>query len=307
MKVCAGIDIGTNTILMTIVKGDSSSNFEVLDDMHAIARLGEDVDKTGLISQEAFRRAEIILKDYYNLIEKRKVDTAIAVCTSSMRRAKNSLEITQLFKRILNCNVVVISGEEEAELSYIGTIETPEESMVIDIGGGSTEIIIGNNFQVNYRVSTELGAVRLTETFLKNNPPTQNEIETLLSHIHKHISNIPFGNFTGKVYSVAGTATSLASIDLNLKYFDFDKIHNYILLRCKIKSIIDKLLKMTSVDIENTYNIPQKRADVLPAGALILYEILQSINVDRTIVSGYGLRYGIIKRLLDNKPIKSII
>jgi exopolyphosphatase/guanosine-5'-triphosphate,3'-diphosphate pyrophosphatase len=307
MNVYAGIDIGTNTILMTIAKGNRYSDFEVLDDMHSIARLGEDVDKTGLISQDAIKRAEIILKDYYELMKKRKVDKAIAVCTSSMRRAKNSREITQLFRKILNCEVIIISGEEEAELSFIGTIETPEQSMVIDIGGGSTEIIIGENFQVNYRVSTELGAVRLTETFLKNNPPTRSEVETIVSHIHKHIRSLPFGNFTGKVYSVAGTATSLAAIDLNLKFYDFEKIHNYTLLRCRIKSITDKLLKMTAAEIEHNFNIPQKRADVLPAGALILYEILQSINIDRTIISCYGLRYGIVKRLLDNKPIKSII
>ncbi|HOM06034.1 MAG TPA: hypothetical protein PLU67_11165 [Candidatus Kapabacteria bacterium] len=306
MNTYAGIDIGTNTILMTIAKGTSPSEFVVLDDVHSIARLGEDVDKTGLISASAIKRAELILKDYAQIMNKHKVDTALSVCTSSMRLAKNNLEVLQLFKKILGCEVIIVSGEVEAELSFTGTIETPDEALVIDIGGGSTEIIIGENYQINYRISTELGAVRLTERFLKHNPARNTEIEIMKTHILESIKDLRFGEFQGKVYAVAGTATSLASIDLNLKYFDIDKIHNYELLRCKIKSISDRLFKMSSREIELEYNIPQKRADVLPAGSLILYEILNAINSDRVIVSAYGLRYGIIKKLLDNKKISSI-
>lgn len=307
MKTVAGIDIGTNTILMTIVTGENSTNFKTLEDVHSIARLGEDVDKTGLISQEAFKRAEIILKDYVEIIKKHNVDNALAVCTSSMRLAKNNLEILHLFRKILGFDVIIVSGEEEAELSFLGTIENSDEALLIDIGGGSTEIIIGENYKIHYRISTELGAVRLTERFFKHNPPKKIEIEVIKAFIQEHIKNIRFGSFSGKVYAVAGTATTLAAIDQNLKYYDFEKIHNYNLLRCKIKSILDKLLEMSSKDIELTYNIPQKRADVLPAGTLILYEILQALNADRVTVSAYGLRYGIVKKLLDCIKINSLL
>ncbi|MEJ5245070.1 MAG: Ppx/GppA phosphatase family protein [Bacteroidota bacterium] len=306
MNTYAGIDIGTNTILMTIAKGDNCHKFDILDDLHSIARLGEDVDKTGFISENAIRRAEIILKDYAQIMAKHKVDSALAVCTSSMRLAKNNLEVLQLFKKILGCEVIIVSGEVEAELSFCGTIETPDEALVIDIGGGSTEIILGENYQINYRISTEIGAVRLTERFLKHNPAKKSEIEIMQTHILESIKDLRIGEFQGNVYAVAGTATALASIDMNLKYFDIEKIHKYELLRCKIKSISDNLFKMSSREIELKYNIPQKRADVLPAGSLILYEILNAINSDRVIVSAFGLRYGIIKKLLDSKKISSI-
>lgn len=301
MKTFAAIDIGTNTILMTIARGDSPDNFEVLEDIHSIARLGEGVDKTGIISSDAFKRAEMILLDYRKIIDKHQPDKVQAVCTSAMRDAKNSLEMTKLFNNILSSEVKIIQGDEEAALSYLGTINDGEESLVIDIGGGSTEIIIGENFNINYRISTELGAVRLTERFLKSNPPLITEIEAMTSYVQTELNKVPYGDFSGNVYAVAGTATSLAAIDLGLVKFDRDLIHNHKLFLHSVNTISNELLSMSSKEIEQKYNIPQKRADVLPAGSIILREIMRSMNCSQITVSSLGLRYGIIKQMMSDR------
>lgn len=300
MKTLASIDIGTNTILMTIATGDSPSNFKILEDIHSIARLGEGVSKTKIISQDAVKRAELILKDYRLILDKHKVERVLAVCTSAMRDARNGLEIIHLFEKILNGKVIIIEGEKEANLSFYGTIEDPLESAVIDIGGGSTEIILGNNNEVNYRISTILGAVRLSEQFFQSLPPNKYEAEVLKNYIQAELSNIPLGDFNGKVYAVAGTATTLASMDLNLKEFDKDLIHNHVLKLNRIEDLSRELLSSRTEDIVLKYNIPQRRADVLPAGALILMEIVKSMNKTEIFASTFGLRYGVLKRMFES-------
>ena len=300
MKKFASIDIGTNTILMTIAKGNSKDDFEVIDDVHSIARLGEGVGKSGVILPEAVQRASIILRNYKQLIDRHQVDKVLAVSTSAMREAKNNLEIIKQFESIIDGEVKIIDGEEEAELSYLGTIENPHESALIDIGGGSTEIIIGNNYKTNYRVSKNLGAVRLTEKYFEGIPPNKKELELFINYVNSELSNAPYGDFSGKVYAVAGTATTLGAIDLNLKTFDRESIHNHRLYLHRIDAIVNELTSCSTADIVLKYNIPQKRADVMPAGALILRQIMKSMNCNEIIISCLGLLYGVLKKMFEN-------
>ncbi len=298
MKTYAAVDIGTNTILMTIAKGTSPNDFEVLDDIHSIARLGEGVGKDGVISTAAFRRAEAILAEYRRIIIQHKVDKVQAVGTSAMRDAANGSDIANLFSHTLSGDVKIIQGDEEAQLNFIGTVEDDVKSAVIDIGGGSTEIVIGESANIGIRISTSLGVVRLSEKFFRHDPPLASEVEAMANFIQNELINIDFAGFYGKTYAVAGTATSLAAIDLNLKMFDRELIHNYILPFHKIDAIASQLLSMPSKNIETEYNIPPKRADVLPAGAMILKEITCAMSRDKVIVSCNGLRYGVLKQML---------
>ena len=299
--IAASIDIGSNTILMTIAEGNSSDNYRVLDDVHSIARLGENVDKTGIISTEAINRAELILNDYRTILDKYQPEHVVAVCTSAMRDAKNNMEVISKFQEIIKGEVFIIDGETEASTSFLGTVEDSSPSAVIDIGGGSTEIIIGDNREVNYRVSTNLGAVRLTERFFSALPPMQTEIDAFVNFVQLETNKIPFGDFNGKVYAVAGTATTLAAIDLKLKEYERSKIHNHLLYRHRVDAIAESLLSMPIESIIFALNVPARRADVLPAGSIILREIMRSMNANTLIISTCGLRYGVLKKIFDGQ------
>lgn len=300
-EVVAAIDIGTNTILMTIAEGDSSANYRVLDDYHSIARLGENVDKTRMISPEATDRAAIILSEYRKTLDEFKPSKVVAVCTSAMRDAKNNLAILNRIKQIIKGEAIIIDGLTEANLSFHGTVEDDADSIVVDIGGGSTEIIIGSNRKVNYRISTNLGAVRLTERFTAGYPLSNIEKDVLNNEILQEIRAIPFGDFRGNVYAVAGTATALAAIDLDLADFSREKLHHHVLFPHRIESLSNMLLSSTTDFVVERYKIPRKRADVLPAGALILSSIVKALNNTDVIVSTEGLRFGVLKNILDGK------
>ncbi len=298
-QIVAAIDIGTNTILMTIAEGSSSKDYKVLDDFHSIARLGENVDKTKMISPEAMDRAAIILSEYRRRLDEFNPSKVVAVCTSAMRDAKNNLAILNRIKQIIKGEARIIDGLTEANMSFHGTVEDDSDAIVIDIGGGSTEIILGSNRKVNYRISTNLGAVRLTEKFTSGYPVTKLEQEVLNNIILQETREIPFGDFRGKVYAVAGTATTLAAMDLDITEFDRATIHHHLLYPHKIESLSDMLLSSTTDYIVDRYLIPRKRADVLPAGALILSSIVKALNNTDVIVSTEGLRYGLLKQILD--------
>jgi len=297
----ASIDIGSNTILMTIAEGVNPQNFRILDDVNSIARLGENVDKTSIINLNAVRRAELILSDYRTILDRYNPDKIIAVCTSAMRDAKNNLEIINRFQNIIKGDVLIIDGTTEANISFLGTVEDAAPSVVIDIGGGSTELIIGSNQEVNYRISTNLGAVRLTERFFSSLPPKQNEIDAFVNFVQLELNKVPLDDFNGKVYAVAGTATTLSAIDLNLKEYDRSSIHNHQLYFHKISTITDILLSSSVESIIFDYHVPARRADVLPAGSVILREIMRSMNASTLNISTFGLRYGVIKKILANE------
>lgn len=314
MKRYAGIDIGSNTILMAILESDGSGKLTLLEDMHEIARLGEKVDQLGFLQQSAIERAAGILRNYRAVCDKYKVDYIIASATSAMRDAENGAETATQFADILAAEVNIIEGKEEASVSFLGSIDygafheyksnTGEKRMVIDIGGGSTEIITGSGLEYGSAVSINIGSVRLTEKFFGQHPPKQTEIENASEFIRNEYIKSGFNpGVVNQVTAVAGTATTLASIAANIREFDSKAINGMSLNKDTIDEVFHLLLSITTREIIDKCGVHPKRADVITAGALILKNLTELAGFGTCRVSVQGLRYGLIfNKLLNEQP-----
>lgn len=301
MKI-SSIDIGTNTLLMVVAEQNSTNQSPtVIHDIHAIARLGEGVDQTAYISEAAFERASEIVAKYRILCESERVQHIRAVATSAVRDAANGAEVCQRLGSILGTAIECISGEEEARLSFIGASDTYKLKTVIDIGGGSTEYVTGENNIISHRMSVQMGAVRLHERYLRSLPPTPKSIANAREEVRRQLDLLPqaetmkSGSFSaGEIIGVGGTFTTLAAIDLKLKEFDSALVHQHILSAERVSDITKYLLTTPLPLLLENPAIHPKRADILPAGAVILDETLRFFGASVCTASTKGLRYGVL-------------
>jgi len=298
----AGIDIGTNTLLMVVgEKTENSDGINWIADFHSIARLGEGLDNSGIISETAISRAVKILEDYRQKIAELNVDRVVAYATSAMRDANNSTEVKQKLESVLRFEIIVIDGKREAELSFLGTIDDDKiQSGVIDIGGGSTEFIYGRGSEIHSKKSINIGAVRLFEKFIHQQPPNDDDVTLAENHSQNLIDAIDLESWKGKVYAVAGTPTTLASIHLGLGEFDYDKIHNFEFSYKSLVETMEMIRKMSRDDIANRFGVHQNRADIIYSGGIILQEFLRRLPNQSCFVSCKGLRYGIVTDYFNN-------
>jgi len=301
----ASIDIGTNTILLLIAElrgGRLSPLFE----METIARLGEGVQKNGVLSSEAMNRGLETLAGYLDRCASMGVEEVFAVGTSALREAKNSLDFLHRVKEELGLTIEIISGEEEALSSFLAVDRDlgrmKEPILVVDVGGGSTEFILGKDSHVQDSLSLPLGAVRFTEQFLSSDPVREEEWDMMEDAIRQEISHVPRPGEPVSMVAVGGTATTLASVELGLKEFIAGKIHHFRLTR---EALRDQLFLYRSKTIEERKKIPglpPARADVILAGGTILYLAMKELECPSVLVSCHGVRYGVLYRKLKANP-----
>ena len=296
----ASIDIGTNTILMLIADVGRNGSLSVIRDEHCIARLGKGVDAHGVIQQETFHRVYDTLAQLKNVANTSGVQHLSVCGTSALRDAVNRQEFIDFIREQLSMEIRILTGHEEAELTYLGAVSEylphsrSDEYAVLDIGGGSTELVIGIGSIISSAVSIDIGSVRLTERILKTSPPNGISLDSAAKLIQDHIQHIPLLPTTTKLIGVAGTLTTLAAIDLRLPEFDRTLINGYILTGEAIERIFQELRHLTLDQLRRYPQIHPLRADILLAGILILQEILRKVNLPHVIVSDRGLRYGIL-------------
>lgn len=289
----SSIDLGTNTCLLLVMDGDRQ-----LGDYSTVVRLGQKVDGERKLHPEAVARTLACLRDYSSKLKAfggNPVDT-VCVATSQARDAKNGAEFFAQVEKETGFRFRVISGDEEARLSFEGALlpgMKPERSAIIDIGGGSTELMALRGGQ-----SIDMGSVRFTERFLKTDPVTdeefwacQDEIDALLEPMQSWRRKLPEGaDFVG----VAGTVTSLAAWHLELKKFDAAQIDNLVLTRGDVHRMVEELKWRTSRERAELPCMEPMRADVILAGALILWRAMEVLNFPELKVSTRGLRYGVL-------------
>ncbi|MCX6155102.1 MAG: Ppx/GppA phosphatase family protein [Candidatus Kapabacteria bacterium] len=294
----SGIDIGTNTILM-VIADKNGSEYTVIDDYNSIARLGEGVNKTSLINHDAILRAKNILLEYKSEIDSYKVDQVRAVATSAMRDALNRNEVAAELSDYLGTRIEIISGEEEARLSFAGAVETEDESALIDIGGGSTEIICGKKNRIEYVKSMNIGVVRLSERYLNNSHPyLKTDFSEIITEIQNHFNLYGRNILPPNVFACAGTPTTIAAVILGLQTFDYKKIHGFELNYDTVNLILQKFISVPLDYLVDVWKIHPKRADVIACGTLILLEFMKKFHIDSVTVSAKGLRYGVMKSIL---------
>jgi len=276
---------------------------KVNKDLVEVVRLGQGVDKTGELHSEALERARKCLTAFKVEIEKYKVDKILAMATSAARDARNGQELFDIGKE-LGIPIEVIPGEDEARISFQGAtggvLDEKNTNLVIDIGGGSTEFIVGHGNQIYFGESLNIGAVRLTERYITQQPISQTERESLQSYIKEQVQAILpqiQKNKPNQILAVAGTPTSIAAVELG--GFDEKKVDGYFLTKERLKYWVDTFAQ-TSVEEKRTKFQLGGRADIIFAGASILLQVVESLTMDGIHVSTKGVRYGVALEMLRN-------
>jgi exopolyphosphatase/guanosine-5'-triphosphate,3'-diphosphate pyrophosphatase len=304
LKRVASIDIGTNTILLLIATVEGEK-IHPLYEIETVARLGEGVQKDRRLLKEAMDRSLQTLAQYLKWCRERGVQKIFAVGTSALREAKNTGDFLKLAKGRLDLSIEVISEEEEAQFSFLAVAEDLQEKeksiLVVDVGGGSTEFILGKGGQIKQWVSLPLGSVRFTEEFLHSDPVQEEEWIRMKEKIRRHLVSIPHSLESISMVAVGGTATTLASVEQGLENFITEKIHHFVLKRETLKNQILLYRSETISERKKIPGLPMARADVILAGGTILYLAMVELNCPSLLISCHGVRYGLLYKKLNLK------
>lgn len=300
----ASLDIGTNTILLLVADCSADGIERTLHDEQVIARLGKGVDADRTINRETFLRAESFLTRYKQTCDTLAVDTIVAVGTSALRDAKNREEFCDYIKKQTGISIEIITGEEEARWTYRGGIseftERAERFSVLDIGGGSTEIITGNNKEIESKISIDIGSVRITERILKESPPADAAIIEAHEFIKSQIPTTAAETIASTfAVGVAGTLTTLAAMHQHLPQYDRAKVSGYSLQYEDVGAMFALLKDKSLEQIRRIPQISPGREDILLAGIMILMGYMETAHLRSITVSDRGLRYGILYREIE--------
>ncbi|MBX2992389.1 MAG: Ppx/GppA family phosphatase [Bacteroidetes bacterium] len=296
----ATIDIGTNTVLLLVAEVDSEGSIHRLAYEQRIPRLGKGVDGSKNLQPESMQRVIGVLQEYKSIISSFDIEKIVACGTSAVRDAANREEFAELVHSNTGLDLEVLSGDDEAYWTYRGAVSGIPgitKATVVDIGGGSTEITVGNDKDIIDSISLDVGSVRLTERFLKHDPPTHPELEASITLVEDEIAKA--GRFDFKdstLVGVAGTATSLAILAQGLKEFSIDAVTNYNLDLDTVYLLFRALRAMPMDEIRTQSTFLEGRHDVIVAGVLILREIMAHFKFKEMIVSERGVRYGLVLR-----------
>ena len=306
MKVAA-LDLGTNSFLCLIGEGNSSQGLtHVIADHMEVVRLGQDVQQAGVFHVEALARAQACLERFATEIKRHQVHVVQAVATSAARDVSNG-ELLFKMGQSLNIPIAIIDGSLEAKVSYQGAVwghQSKQESVcVIDVGGGSTEYIVGQGAEIQFAKSLNIGGVRLTERFINNQPISQFEQSAVKEFVQAEISKVMSSLRAlnpQKIIAVAGTPTSLAAIELG--GFDEKKVDGFFL---SLERMIEwqKEFAATSVEEKKEKYKLGGRADIIFAGITILIESAQQLGLKGIHVSTKGVRYGVAEEVLRNPAV----
>jgi exopolyphosphatase/guanosine-5'-triphosphate,3'-diphosphate pyrophosphatase len=294
----AAIDIGSNSVLLTVM----DDHDVVLHDEARVVGLGRGLGERGLFALDRIKAAEAALTDYVRIAQRLGVDPwAIeAVATSAARRAMNAQTWFSRVQRRLGLRVRVISGEEEARLTWKGALRElavpPGPILVVDLGGGSTELVLGEADRVVQRVSLEIGSVRLTERFLGADLNVANpaSVSDMRNFIGVEVGGIDLDPQPRTVIGVAGTVTTLAAMSQGMTTWNANRVHGSTLTRTDLARFVDMLLPMGPEQRRMAAQVSPERADYLLAGALVLDRVLSAARRPKLVASDRGLRFGLL-------------
>jgi exopolyphosphatase/guanosine-5'-triphosphate,3'-diphosphate pyrophosphatase len=297
LKRVAVIDIGSNSTRL-LLADVGEGGVEQLERQSRVTRLGRGVDLSGALSAEAVEAACATVGDYVSIYEEADPDAVVAMATSAVRDASNGEAFVAELRERFALSAEVLPGEEEARLTYLGaTAESPpaEPTLVIDIGGGSTELIVGRRADIDFHASLQVGVVRHTERHIGSDPPSPHELEELVADVRAPIERAAreaTGPRPRAGIAVAGTPTSLAAIELGLEPYDPSRVHGH---RLTLKTIQRQLSRLASVPLAERREIAgmhPDRAPTIVAGVLILIESMRAFGLEEVRASEHDILYG---------------
>ncbi|HEX8305020.1 MAG TPA: Ppx/GppA phosphatase family protein [Jatrophihabitans sp.] len=324
MKRVAAIDCGTNSIRLLVADGSPVGLSDVHREMR-IVRLGEGVDETGRLSPAAIERTRLALVDYAECIRSLGAAEVRMVATSASRDAANADEFRAVVQRVLGVEPEVITGLAEAELSFLGAVASlpgaADPLLVADIGGGSTELVLGSVRATSLRSSIvphsmltqpvaakvtaahsmDVGCVRLTERRLRDDPPTEAQVQAALADLQAALqaaaADVPVRQAAAFV-GVAGTVTTIAALALDLPAYDSDAIHGSVIDYQQVAEVTDRLLGMRRTERAALPVMHPGRVDVIGGGALVLRAVMEFVGAREVVASEHDILDGIALSLL---------
>ena len=268
-----------------------------MEDLCRFGRLGEKLDATGKLDAEAIARSLEICREYRDKLDLFGVGVPTVIATQALREATNAEEFIGPAQEILGATIEVITGTREAELAAVAVAQTfPELTgrpyVVVDVGGGSTEVIVTDGKRVKFATSVPIGAVRMSERYLEHDPPLADELVQMTDDIDRQLAALPLP--TGVcVVGTAGTATTIAAIDLGLVTYDPQKVTGLRLDPKVVERQLQQLAKLTVAQRRTLRGMEPERADVIVGGIAIYARILQQIGATKLITCDRGIRWGV--------------
>jgi exopolyphosphatase/guanosine-5'-triphosphate,3'-diphosphate pyrophosphatase len=302
----AVVDIGTNSTRLLVADVDpATGDVAELHRESQVTRLGDRVDAGGSLSEEAIGRVFATLTSYRATIDGLGCDTNMAVLTSAVRDAANGAEFTQRVRTEFDLDARVLAGEEEAQLTFLGAMSdrdgsSSEPTVVIDIGGGSTEFIVGAEREASFHVSVQAGVLRMTERHIHRDPPAPSELQDLAADTRAiFLDGLPREQRAAvtRGIAVAGTATSAAAIDQELEPYDPDRVHGYPLLLATVELLIARLADIDEAQRRQVVGLHPDRAPTIVAGMILLEEAMRAFDLEQVEVSEHDILRGGTLRL----------
>ena len=300
----AVVDIGTNSTRLFVADVAAGGALTELHRESIVTRLGDKVDARGRLQDDAIGRVFDTLAHFRTLIDEHGAAATTAVLTSAVRDADNGADFTAQVRERFGLDARTIAGDEEAALTFAGaTSERRADGnrlVVVDIGGGSTEFVIGRDGDVDFHVSTQAGVVRQTERHIHGDPARPRDVEALRAEVAQIIdANVPRTVRAGvaRAIAVAGTATSCAAIELELDPYDPARVHGHTLTRSTSEAILDRLTPLTNDERRAITGLHPDRAPTIVAGVAMLLEVFTAFGLTELQVSEHDILRGAALRL----------
>jgi exopolyphosphatase/guanosine-5'-triphosphate,3'-diphosphate pyrophosphatase len=305
----ATIDIGTNTVLLLVADRLGDGGLRAVAERAVVTRLGEGVDRTRRLAPAAVRRTQECLQEYARCVRELGAERVSVVGTSAMRDAGGGDEIRAQVSALLGVETRVLSGEDEARLTFrgavgglsIGASESGGDLAVFDIGGGSTEVVIGRMKPAGPRLvfgaSYDVGSVRLTERHVVHDPPTRAERDALARAAEAAFASVPPRPGTGAPIGVAGTMTTLAAVSLGLAPYDGARVHGHTMSHTDLRNLVQELAAMNLEQRRRVPGMEPARADVIVAGGMVALALLDRWEAPCVRISDRGVRWGLAEEL----------
>jgi exopolyphosphatase/guanosine-5'-triphosphate,3'-diphosphate pyrophosphatase len=306
----ASVDIGTNSVRLLVadVEGaGADARVTTIDRRMRITRLGQGVDGDRRLHPDAIARTLAVLDEYGAVARDLGVEALRATATSAARDSSNRDDLFDPAERALGVRPELLSGDEEARLSFLGATSglagvagEPAPYLVVDIGGGSTEFVIGTDAPEGV-ISIDIGCVRITEQFLHSDPPAPEELSAAVSVVRDHLTDvereIPNLRDAKTLVGLAGTVTTVAAVEQGLPGYDRDRIHHFRLTRAAVEDVFRTLALESAADRRHNPGLEPERVDVIVGGTIVLAAVLRVFAFDEMLVSEEDILDGLVREM----------